>query len=390
MTVQTTTSRADYTGNGTTTAFTVPFYFLDNTHLTVLRTVIATGVSTTLVLNTDYTVTGAGVSSGGTVTCTIAPTSAQKLSILRNVPLTQLIHYVPNDPFPAASHEQALDQLTMEMQQVNEQLSRAIVLPPATTGVSTALPTAAASQLIAFNNTGTALTTVNPSDVITVAGSSGFQYQTFSGNAATTAFTLTNTPGAIGNCEVFIAGVRQRPVTDYTLSGVTLTFVAAPPTGTNNILVRWGTTLGIGIPNDGSVTPAKMSTGAPSWDASGNLTAGGGVTATGSVTDNKGNVRSIVQNAQTSAYVLVAADAGKFINITTGGVTVNTSVFSVGDAVTIYNNSASSQTITQGASVTMYLAGTATTGNRTIAQRGVATILCVAANTFVISGAGVT
>jgi hypothetical protein len=65
-------------------------------------------------------------------------------------------------------------------------------------------------------------------------------------------------------------------------------------------------------------------------------------------------------------------------------------VFSAGQAITIYNNSGSSQTITQGASVTMYLAGTSTTGNRTLAQRGVCTVLCVASNTFVISGAGLT
>jgi len=92
VTVNTTTSRADYTGNGVTTAFTVPFYFLDNTHLTVLRTVIATGVSTTLALGTDYTVTGAGVPAGGTVTCTVAPTAAQKISILRNVPFAEDQH----------------------------------------------------------------------------------------------------------------------------------------------------------------------------------------------------------------------------------------------------------------------------------------------------------
>jgi len=108
------------------------------------------------------------------------------------------------------------------------------------------------------------------------------------------------------------------------------------------------------------------------------------------VTDGKGELRRIPQNAQTGAYVLVAADAGKHISITTGGVTVNTGIFSVGDAISIYNNSASNQTITQGASVTMYLAGTATTGNRTLAQRGICSILCVASNTFVISGAGLT
>jgi hypothetical protein len=110
----------------------------------------------------------------------------------------------------------------------------------------------------------------------------------------------------------------------------------------------------------------------------------------GVVKDSKGDVRTIVQNAQTSAYVLVVGDAGKHISITTGGVTVNSGIFSAGDAISIYNNSASNQTITQGSSVTMYLGGTATTGNRTLAQRGICTILCVASNTFVISGAGVT
>jgi len=157
MTVQSQTSRADYTGNGSTTAFTVPFYFLDNTHVQVIRTVIATGVATTLVEGTDYTLTGAGVSSGGTATTTSAPTSAQKLSVLRNVPLTQLIHYVENDPFPAASHEKALDQLTMEVQQVNETLARSIKLSPTNTMTSTEFTVPAATRankVLGFDSTG--------------------------------------------------------------------------------------------------------------------------------------------------------------------------------------------------------------------------------------------
>lgn len=108
------------------------------------------------------------------------------------------------------------------------------------------------------------------------------------------------------------------------------------------------------------------------------------------VTDGKGELRRIPQNAQTGAYVLAASDVGKHISITTGGVTINTGIFSIGDAISIFNNSTSNQTITQGASVTLRLAGTATTGNRTLAQYGVCSILCVAANTFVISGAGLT
>lgn len=121
-----------------------------------------------------------------------------------------------------------------------------------------------------------------------------------------------------------------------------------------------------------------------------NLAVTGNTAVTGNVTDSIGNVRDIVNNGQSSAYVLVASDNGKMINITTGGVTVNINVFSAGNNITIYNNSASSQTITQGTSVTMYLAGTATTGNRTLAQRGICTIVCVSAGVFVISGAGLT
>ena len=99
-------------------------------------------------------------------------------------------------------------------------------------------------------------------------------------------------------------------------------------------------------------------------------------------------VTKIPQNSQSTGYTLVASDTGKHIDITTGGVTVPSGVFSVGDAITIYNDSASSQTITQGGSVTLRQAGTANTGNRTLAQYGIATVLCVASNTFVITGAG--
>lgn len=113
-----------------------------------------------------------------------------------------------------------------------------------------------------------------------------------------------------------------------------------------------------------------------------------GLTVNGSISDSAGDVRNIVNNAQTGAYILAATDNGELINITTGGVTVNSGIFSAGNNITIYNNSASSQTITQGAGVTLRLAGTATTGNRTLSQRGIATIVCVAANEFVISGSG--
>lgn len=113
-------------------------------------------------------------------------------------------------------------------------------------------------------------------------------------------------------------------------------------------------------------------------------------TFTGVVSDTAGPIRAIPQNSRTAAYTLVASDAGKHISITTGGVTVPAGVFSVGDAITVYNNSGSSQTITQGSTVTLRQVGTANTGNRTLAQYGLVTLLCVASNVFVISGGGLT
>ena len=104
--------------------------------------------------------------------------------------------------------------------------------------------------------------------------------------------------------------------------------------------------------------------------------------------DSKGDVRAIPFNSQTAAYTLVASDHGKAISITTGGVTVPSGVFSAEQVVTIFNNSGSAQTITQGAGVTLRHGGTTNTGSRTLAAYGVATLICTASNTFVITGQG--
>lgn len=151
------------------------------------------------------------------------------------------------------------------------------------------------------------------------------------------------------------------------------------------------TALGQNVTGSGSIVLATSP--AISGGTINNAVIGGTTPAAGTFTtasDSKGNIRNVPPNSQTGAYVLVAADAGKFISITTGGVTVNTGIFSAGETISIYNNSGSSQTITQGAGVTIRLVGTASTGNRTLPQYGLCTLLCVASNTFVITGSGLT
>ena len=63
------------------------------------------------------------------------------------------------------------------------------------------------------------------------------QGKRFSGDASTTAFTLDVAPTSTLDIEVFVENVRQDPNSAYSLSGTTLTFAAAPPSGTNNIYV---------------------------------------------------------------------------------------------------------------------------------------------------------
>ncbi len=63
------------------------------------------------------------------------------------------------------------------------------------------------------------------------------QGKRFSGDASTTAFTLDIAPSSVFDIEVFVENVRQDPNSAYSLSGTTLTFAAAPPSGTNNIYV---------------------------------------------------------------------------------------------------------------------------------------------------------
>ena len=92
--------------------------------------------------------------------------------------------------------------------------------------------------------------------------------------------------------------------------------------------------------------------------------------------------RKIPQSANTTA---TAADVGKhlYVGATT---TIPSGVFVAGDHFLVVNNTNGSITLTQGAGTTLRLVGTATTGSRTIAAYGVASVLCVGSETFYVSG----
>ena len=85
------------------------------------------------------------------------------------------------------------------------------------------------------------------------------QGKRFSGDGSTTAFTLDIAPSSVFDIEVFVENVRQDPNSAYGISGTTLTFTGAPPSGTNNIyVVHQAKAVGtIDVPAS-SVVPASL------------------------------------------------------------------------------------------------------------------------------------
>jgi hypothetical protein len=162
MTIAKTTSRAQYTGDGSTVAFSFPYRFFADTDLEVYLTV--SGVETLQTLTTHYTVSNAGDETGGTVTFLTAPASGATVTILRVLPLTQSVDYQANDPFPPETHEQALDRLTLQGQQLSERQGRALIAPASDTA-SLELPLDRASKFLYFDASKNPVAAAGVSDV---------------------------------------------------------------------------------------------------------------------------------------------------------------------------------------------------------------------------------
>lgn len=128
MTVASTTNRVDYTGNGSTTVFSFTFRIFEAADL-VVTTADANGVETTLVLDTDYTVTGAGSYSGGSVTISPALASGVALTLQRVLDITQETDLRNQGQFFAETHEDVFDRMVMIGQQLQEQIDRSAKLP---------------------------------------------------------------------------------------------------------------------------------------------------------------------------------------------------------------------------------------------------------------------
>ncbi|WP_272666614.1 hypothetical protein [Providencia sp. PROV069] len=118
MTVSTEISSNEYTGNGVTTDFDYKFRIFKANQLSVITSDADGDNVVTLRLGTDYTVTGANKSTGGKVILTRPLANGHKISIARDIPITQETSFRNQGKFLAETHEDAFDYLTMIIQRI--------------------------------------------------------------------------------------------------------------------------------------------------------------------------------------------------------------------------------------------------------------------------------
>jgi hypothetical protein len=238
--------------------------------------------------------------------------------------------------------------------------------------------------------------------VVNVAGTAVAAATSSLGGAATNSTSTTSLSIATGSKSLTLVESGKA----YTIGQYVIIASTASPTNymVGQVTSFSGTSLVVNVTViNGSGTIAAWSI---SVTAVANYLPLAGGTMTGAITfaagqtvdgTNKIGYINIPQNSQSAAYTLVAADAGKHIfhpstdaNARTFTIPANSSVaYPIGTAISFVNMT--SQVVSIAITTdTMYLAGTGTTGTRSLAQYGTATALKMTSTTWIISGAGLT
>lgn len=340
-----------YTGNGSTTNYSFTFPYLDTADIKVS----VNGTPTTA-----YTLANAT-----TVSFNSAPVNGAAIRIYRDTPGD-----TPDATFNPGS--------ALRSQDLNDNFTQVLYYAQETRTLaeSTDASSVQATATSALNNSTTAVTTANTALSTAQAAST-----TANGIAATANSAATDAANAVAT-----AG-QALPKSGGTMTGA-LTFAAGQPTATTGVanIVQ----LNNSISSTDSTTAATPLAVKTAYDLAASAVPKAGGTMTGDIVFTSSQVYPRTpQNAKSAAYTLLSSDAGKHI-ATTAAVTVPVGVFSIGDELAIYNNSAVAITISPASGVTLRLAGTATTGARTLAQRGYSMILCVNTNEFIAFGTGIT
>lgn len=158
MTVPSQTPKVTHTANGTSKSFAFTFRIRKTSHLAVYVD------STLQTLGTHYSVTSTNLSAGGSVVFVNAPANGAKVRIYRNMPYSRTdFDYQTSGSFPAATINEDLDSLALQVQQIADAVNRAVNVGLFSEGVSTSLPSPSSLKALRWNAAANALENFEPS-----------------------------------------------------------------------------------------------------------------------------------------------------------------------------------------------------------------------------------
>ena len=352
MTVASSTARVSYSGNSSTVTFAVNFYFLEDSHLQVIIRA-ANGTETIKTLTTDYTVTGAGNPAGGSITFGTAPTPTETVVIVRNVPLTQQVDYQANDPFPAETHEEALDKLTMLVQQQQDDISRSIKLSKTNAMTSTEFTVGAAdraNKILAFDSSGEIAVTQ--------------EIGTYRGNwASGTAYQQRDLIKDTSNANIYICLVAH-------------TSTGTQPISTNADVAKWALIVDAAAAAS-SATAAAASAAAA---ATSETNAGNSATAAATSATNASNSASSASTSATNASNSASSASSSASTASTAATNAGNSATAAATSATNASNSASAASTSASNAASSASAASTSASNAATSASNAATSATNAAN----------
>lgn len=276
MTIATTSNKATWQGNGATTVFSFPFE-IGNANQAALY--LSSGGSVTLIPPSSYQLAGLGSPNGGTVTYPLSGSPIAQgttLTLVRILPLQQLVDLVNQSNYFPDSVEGGLDYLMMCLQQVAQQVAYALQTPESDPSLNLTYPNAAAraNTLAGFDLNGNAITypitaSVGAGNMTAELGSNGHpgfkNGPDFTGGTTTT-LNLSKAYGSVANTIVAWDGMYVEKDA-YQIVGTQIIFgswsgstftPSAIPASVQNVDVVGGTTLSMYVPPNGSVGPQQL------------------------------------------------------------------------------------------------------------------------------------
>jgi len=266
-----TTPRSQYTATAGQTVFSIPFEFFSNSDIAVYQN------SVLKTLTTHYTLTGAGVTGGGSLTLVTGATVGDVITIVRDIPVARVTDFPTSGPFNIDALNTDLDRLTAMVQERENQVSRVISLAQTDAAVNLYLPTAAnrASKVMAFDSTGNVI----------VAQELG-QYR---GNwASGTAYVLRDIIKDTSNANIYIC------VAAHTSTG-------SQPISSNANSASWALLVDAATATSASASASSSASAASSSASAASSSASSASSSASSATSSASTATTQASNASTSA-----------------------------------------------------------------------------------------